>query len=503
VSQILQLLSDLWSPFGNIFHYLFYLPIFNILILLYEGVQHVPLINSISYAVAIFLLTVLIRLALFPLTRKQLQSSRAMQVLQPQLQELQRRYGRDNPRELMAAQQALYREHGVNPYTGCFPLLIQMPFLYGLYFSLYTVLLSQKHGKVTETVTEHLKRVNHDLYGFVPHLLHLPATTFFWTNLATPDPWKILPILAGIFTFIQLRMAQPVRRPTPAGQRPDPNAQAMSSMQFIMPFFTFFIGLNFPSGLALYWTISTIFSGVQQYFLTGLGSLFVGIPGLEHLVPEPQPLPTLPTSASRGGSPLTVTRVVEDTAPQRPSGLAGFGALLRQLTAPRETPPDGAASAIDGTGASDKADRIKANGTGKGEKEQSPLVVTPREGTNGSAPTPRRPRVDRLGPMLVNPASSSPGEPAPTASPNPTGERQSSASNGAARPDTSGPARTPSGSATPTSGRAAGAGNPGGAKRTSGASESGGTPRRTAGGTSNRGGSASRRRSGGRPKGGR
>src|SRR5260221_3968664 len=213
----------------------------------------------------------------------------------------------------MRAQQALSRERGVSPAKGCLPLLIQMPFLYALYFSFNTVLRQPDQAKM-------LKAINSDLYPFMPHLtLHtLPSTFFLWANLAAPDPLHIFPILAAILTFLQLRMAMPVKKPQVRGAQADSTAQATATatntMQYMMPAITLFIGLSFPAGLAMYWCVSTLFSAVQQYFLNGnFGSLFVGVPGMQHLVPPPKELtitttPTPPTrsSARRGAPPAPI-----------------------------------------------------------------------------------------------------------------------------------------------------------------------------------------------------
>ena len=118
----------LFSPIHTVFQYVFFLPVFNILMLIYQGVH--------SFGLSIILLTLLIRGSLFPLTRKQLASSRKMQELAPKLKQLQAQH-RGDSQGMMAAQQALYKEHGVSMYGGCLPLVIQMPFLYALYYSFY------------------------------------------------------------------------------------------------------------------------------------------------------------------------------------------------------------------------------------------------------------------------------------------------------------------------------------------------------------------------------
>jgi YidC/Oxa1 family membrane protein insertase len=87
-----------------------------------------------------------------------------------------------------------------------------------------------------------------------------------------PDPTHILPVLAAVATFIQLRMSQVKTTP---GAPTDASMQSMKMMQYIMPVFILFLGWSYPAGLALYWTTSTIFQAVQQYFVTGWGSLLV------------------------------------------------------------------------------------------------------------------------------------------------------------------------------------------------------------------------------------
>jgi YidC/Oxa1 family membrane protein insertase len=485
-------LGTLFGPIGTLFHYVFYEPIYNALMLLYQGVHVlVPAAGFPSIAIAILLLTVAVRLCLYPLTRKQLQSSRAMQALAPQIQELQRKH-RNNPQELMAAQQALYREHGVSMYGGCLPLLIQMPFLYGLYFSFYTALLAQSHTvnghTVHETAAAHVARINRDIYPFLPHLQHLPNTAFLWTNLAAPDPLHILPILAGVLTFLQMRMAQPVRKPLPPGQRPDSQTQTMSSMQYIMPFFTFFIGLNFPAGLAFYWCISTAFSAVQQYFLTGWGSLFLGLEpilarlNLQHLIPEPQSLPTLP---SRPAASAQLASRIVDADPQgaRPAGLGGFRELLRQLTASTQEAAAERANGAAANGAS--SDKANSNGTGAGKAGEAKSAADGASADGAKSSAARRTRSERAAPMLVKPPSASAGQ-------NGAGGALASATKSAS--DRTRPQAAPGTTGTT------------GAAKTSGGGGTSGAARRPAAGSSGRsgqGGQAGRRRSGGRPKGGK
>lgn len=174
--------------------------------------------------VAIILLTVLVRLLLFPLTRKQTQSMLAMKELQPKLLEIQKKY-KDKPEEYNRRVLELYREKGVNPFGGCLPVLIQLPVLYAL----FTVLRTYTFEGVGA--------------GFL-----------IWT-LTDPDPTYLLPILSGVTTYFMSAM-------TSTG---DPSQKMML---YIMPVFLAGFSIQFPSGLVLYWVVNNIFSIAQQYVLS-------------------------------------------------------------------------------------------------------------------------------------------------------------------------------------------------------------------------------------------
>ncbi len=254
-------MGQILSFLGNGFYILITQPIFNVLMLL----DHV----LGDFGLAIILLTVLVRLILFPLTLKQLKSTKAMQAIQPLIADVKKQYPKDQRAQLEATQ-AIYKEYGINPAAGCLPLFIQLPVLYGLFNSLNTVL--RNHPTV--------QSINNTIYPFLPHFSKLPDANLNWftfinphafINLGASDPTHILPILAALATFIQLRMSQP--RTTTATK--NAMSQQMQIMQFIMPIITLVFAWTFPAGLALYWTTTSVFSMVQQYFVTGWGSLFI------------------------------------------------------------------------------------------------------------------------------------------------------------------------------------------------------------------------------------
>ena len=250
----------------QIFFILITQPIYNGLMILYHLFG--------DFGLSIVVLTLVIKLILFPLTVKSLKSMKATQALQPKMAEVRQKYKNDQQAQ-MQAMQALYKEHGVSPAAGCLPMLVQLPVLYGLFFALEGVF---KTGTTLHTI-------NSQLYSFVTPFTTMPDTALRWftflnphwyISLAQPDSSHILPILAGIATFVQLRMSQ--ARQAANAPANDPTTQSMKMMQYVMPLVTVFIGWSFAAGLALYWTVSYIFQAVQQYFVTGWGSL-LDIPG--------------------------------------------------------------------------------------------------------------------------------------------------------------------------------------------------------------------------------
>jgi YidC/Oxa1 family membrane protein insertase len=248
---------------GYFFNIIFTFPIFNALMLL----DH--LFGDLG--LSIIVLTLIIRLCLFPLTLKQLRSTKATQAIQPLIADLRKKYANDQ-RTQYQEMQRLYKEYNINPMSGCLPLLIQLPILYGLYGAMNVVL---RPGHPLQ-----LSDINNVIYPFLAKFSAIPNFDLRWftfldphwsLSLAAADPTHVLPILAALATFVQLRMSQ-ARNRQQAGK--DMMTQQMQVMSFVMPFVTLFIAWGFPAGLALYWTTTSIFSMVQQYFVTGWGSLF-------------------------------------------------------------------------------------------------------------------------------------------------------------------------------------------------------------------------------------
>jgi YidC/Oxa1 family membrane protein insertase len=253
---------------GYLFNIIFSFPILNVLMLL----DHV----FGDFGLSIVVLTLVIRLCLFPLTLKQLRSTKATQAIQPLMADIKKKY--PDQREQYAEMQRLYKEYNINPVAGCLPLVIQMPIIYGLYRAMEIILTPTNSHLLS------LADLNNLIYPFLPKFLVMPDFALRWftflnphwyISLALADPTPILPVLAGLATFAQLRMSQArAAQQRTTGGASNMMTNQMQIMSFVMPFVTFFIALNFPSGLALYWTTTSVFSMVQQYFVTGWGSLF-------------------------------------------------------------------------------------------------------------------------------------------------------------------------------------------------------------------------------------
>jgi YidC/Oxa1 family membrane protein insertase len=212
-----------------------------------------------NFGLTIIVFTVLIRAAMYPLTIRQLRATKAMQSIQTQLAELQKKYAKD--RKMLAQEQLkLYKQSGMNP-AGCIlPMLVQMPVWIALYQSIVKVLGASPEGFLA--LSRYLYTSWPTVFRLVP--LH---SQFLWMNLAVPDGTFLLPLLTGASMWVQQKMST-----LPSA---DPKQQQQSQMMlWMMPIMFVFLSLSFPSGLALYWVASNVIGIVMQYFVTGWGGLY-------------------------------------------------------------------------------------------------------------------------------------------------------------------------------------------------------------------------------------
>jgi YidC/Oxa1 family membrane protein insertase len=240
-----------------------------------------------DFGFAIVFVTILIRLALYPLYVTQIRSQRAMQEVAPAMAELKKKYGKDRQR-FAEEQMKLYKERGVNPAAGCLPLLLQMPLLIALYNALLQLGCGLGPPPNNECPGLTSEMIGTFLYPFlsnpVPSGASLDTTAHWlpWIGAGLQKPDIVLAIVAGAVQLIASVMALPAKQV----QSDDPSQRMMQSMVYTFPIMTVFFGATFPAGLALYWITTTVFQIVQQYFVSGWGQLPKYLPFLRG-VPTP------------------------------------------------------------------------------------------------------------------------------------------------------------------------------------------------------------------------
>jgi YidC/Oxa1 family membrane protein insertase len=223
-------------------------PVINVLIVMADSLGN-------SFGWAIIALTIIVNLCLLPLTLRQIQSTKAMQELQPRLAELQKKYAKDR-QKLAQEQMRLYKESGVRPAGCAITMVIQMPVWIALYRAIMLTLA---------VAPESLLNLSRYLYSWPIVYAALPLSQeFLGMNLA--DPNLILAILVGATMWLQQKMSMTM--PT------DPKQRSQSQMMlWMMPIMFFFLASMFPSGLSLFWVASSIVRIVMQYRVTGWGGI--------------------------------------------------------------------------------------------------------------------------------------------------------------------------------------------------------------------------------------
>lgn len=221
--------------------------------------------NTVAFhnlGVAIMEIAVLSRVVFYPFVKQQTHYSKKMAELTPHLNALKEKH-KDNKQAFAQAQMELFKQHGVNPAAGCLPAIVQIVVLFGL-------------------------------LGAMNQILTMNLNTNFWIwNMAKPDAYNvsgmpiavpgILVVLAALTQFIQTKMMMPTPPPIHKEDKPKEKeekkgfmgefAEAQSSMIWMFPLMFLFLGTQWPSGLALYWTVSSLLAIVQQYRIAGLGGL--------------------------------------------------------------------------------------------------------------------------------------------------------------------------------------------------------------------------------------
>ena len=297
-----SLLAWLFTPIFQV--------LFIILIAVYQFLENLAIPAAILWSIVI--LTIIVRAILIPLYRKQLVSQRRMQLLQPEIREIQKRYKGDSMKARVA-QQELMKERGVNPLAGCLPLLLQMPLL----FIMYSVI---QNGLTNVDPTAMLNVFGFQVVGLqctnlnaagVPDAALGPcidSVVPILGDIAQPQAFlwiagfglSALAILSALLQLLQSRMILPAADPA----NDDPNARIQRQTMLFLPLISVVYGGFLPAGLFVYWIVATIFSIVQQYLIVGWGSmfpLFGWTPGfaVDHTPRFPVLMPAPPEASKR------------------------------------------------------------------------------------------------------------------------------------------------------------------------------------------------------------
>jgi YidC/Oxa1 family membrane protein insertase len=295
-----------------------------------------------NIAVAIVLMTLLLRIILIPVFRRQTVSTKRTQMLAPELKELQKRYKGDRLKA-QEAQRQFYAERGINPLSGCLPALLQI------------FLLIPMYSVFSQGLQNYNPQAMLDVFGFriidlqcaaapvvnaLGHVLNPCLNPVaFGVNWGVPEViigtagslfsgLSLLAVISALLQLVTSRMALPVATQSMAD---DPNVRIQRQMAFLFPFISLTYGSILPAGLFLYWIVSTLFSIVQQYLILGWGGmfpLFGWTPGFakDHtprfpvVLPPPVDPATRPPKSALGGAAEKRAAAADKTIRHRERG---------------------------------------------------------------------------------------------------------------------------------------------------------------------------------------
>lgn len=179
-----------------------------------------------NYGLAIIIMTIVVKIILWPLTQKQIQSMKDMMKIQPMMDEIRAKY-KDDKERMNYELANLYKKMHINPLSGCLPLLIQFPIMIGIF------------------------------YGIRDFQYVGPANFLWMETISNPDPWYVLPVLSALTTFITSKQSMP----SPGAGKSPLNTKMMT---YFMPLFIGYISISFPAGLVLYWVVMNLMQIAQQ-----------------------------------------------------------------------------------------------------------------------------------------------------------------------------------------------------------------------------------------------
>lgn len=235
----------MFEAISHFFYVILYQPLFNSLIFLYDY-------SGRDFGMAIILLTLAIRIILFPLSVKAVNSQKGLQEIQPEINDLQKKYKDDKEKQAKEILE-LYKKKKINPFSGILLALIQLPILVALYRVFWNGLKPEQLA---------------GLYSFVANPGHVNSLFLHFLDLSKPN--LILAVLAGLAQYFQSKMLMPKMPKAKSGSEDFSSIMQKQTLYFL-PVFTVIILISLPSALGLYWTASGIFSIIQQYIIFKLG----------------------------------------------------------------------------------------------------------------------------------------------------------------------------------------------------------------------------------------
>lgn len=255
----------------NIFEILLVQPFMNILVLIYNQLIALHIPNALGFS--IILLTIVVRFALYPFMQQSLTQQKKMMAINPKLNKIKEKYKNDVKAQQMA-QIALFKEEGINPASGCFLLILQIPILIALYQVLIKVISDKS-----------INDINRYIYSDSFKLKELWDFHFFGLSVAV-KPQDLMAqslflavgiaVLTGALQLIQSKMMSPKKADKPKqqpGKEPDFASTLQTQMLYLLPVMVGFFAFTLPFGLSLYWNTLTIFGIIQQYIVQGWGGL--------------------------------------------------------------------------------------------------------------------------------------------------------------------------------------------------------------------------------------
>jgi YidC/Oxa1 family membrane protein insertase len=233
---------------STLFNTILFHPILNALIFIYN------ILPFNDFGVAIIILTVAVRLILSPLSIKAIRSQRAMSKLQPKIKEINEKFKNDK-QAIARATMELYKEYGVNPFSGCLPLLIQLPILLALYKAFSS-------GLNPEGIF--------GLYSFITNPGVINTVFLKFVDLTGHSP--LLAITAGVLQWFQSRLAMKNMPTTPSSSGKSGSSEIATAMMgkqmlYFMPVMIIIIAWGLPAGLAIYWVTTTIYAIFEQLYI--------------------------------------------------------------------------------------------------------------------------------------------------------------------------------------------------------------------------------------------